>query len=168
MKLNFLPKYFQQMYFLNYHQMEHFVDYYKNFRTEENVDEIARHCFRAFDLDHNGFVDFGEFLISYVATTQGDPREKLKYAFNVYDQDNDKVLDEGEILLVLKAMFLLLNIHSSSVDMDNCLQNVMNSLDVNKDRKISVGEFIDGILADSVLQALMSPFTLNIDVDTTH
>jgi hypothetical protein len=52
---------------------------------------------------------------------------------------------------------------NSNVDMNQCLQNVMNSLDVNKDKKISIGEFIDGILEDSVLQALMSPFSLNDD-----
>jgi Ca2+-binding EF-hand superfamily protein len=142
---------------------ENFADYYKHFRTEENVSEIAQHCFRAFDLDKNGYVDFNEFLIALVATTNGEAREKLKYAFAVYDLDNDKVLNEDEIRQVLKAMFSLLNMKNSNVDMNQCLQNVMNSLDVNKDKKISIGEFIDGILEDSVLQALMSPFSLNDD-----
>jgi Ca2+-binding EF-hand superfamily protein len=144
---------------------EQFVEYYKHFRHDENVDEIAKYCFRAFDLDRNGFVDFGEFLISYVATTGGDPREKLTYAFNVYDEDNNKVLDESEIRLVMKAMFLLLSINSGNVDFEACMKNIMNSLDVNRDKKISIGEFIEGIMEDSVLQALMSPFPLGLDTN---
>ena len=142
---------------------EQFASYYKQFREEPNIDAIAKHCFRAFDLDHNGYVDFGEFLISYVVTNGNDVREKLKYAFYVYDEDNNKVLDESEIRDVLKAMFILLNVNSHNVDLDSCMENIMKSLDVNRDRKISMGEFTDGILNDSVLQALMSPFPLNVD-----
>jgi Ca2+-binding EF-hand superfamily protein len=48
---------------------EQFIRYYKLFRKDENVEKIAKHCFNAFDLDKNNYVDFGEFLISYVATT---------------------------------------------------------------------------------------------------
>lgn len=142
---------------------EDFVEYYKHFRSEQNVAEIAQHCFRAFDLDRNGYVDFGEFLIAYVATTSGDAREKLRYVFAIYDLDNDKVLNESEIRQVLNAMFSLLNMNNSNISMEKCLENVMSSLDVNQDKIISIGEFIDGILSDSVLQALMSPFSLNVD-----
>jgi Ca2+-binding EF-hand superfamily protein len=138
---------------------EQFVEYYKLFRKNENVEEIAKHCFSAFDLDKNGFVDFGEFLIAYVATTGTDLREKLKYAFAVYDQDNNKVLEENEIRLVLKAMFKLLNVDESTVNFEKCLENIMNSLDENKDSKISKGEFIDGIINDPYLYALLSPFS---------
>lgn len=138
---------------------EKFVKYYKSFRKSEIVDEMAQHCFSAFDFDKNGYVDFGEFLIAYVATTNGDPREKLKFAFDVYDQDNNKVLDEREIRIVLRSMFKLLNMNESSVNMDKCLENIMSTLDENKDSKISKGEFIDGVLADPLLYHLLSPFT---------
>lgn len=141
---------------------EQFVKYYKQFRKDENCEAVAKHCFNAFDLDRNDYVDFGEFLISYVATTNGDIKEKLNYAFNVYDQDNNKVLDESEIRIVLKAMFILLNINTENVDLDTCLENIMKSLDGNHDTKISKAEFIDGILTDSVLQTLLSPFPLNL------
>ena len=41
-----------------------FVEYYKLFRKNENVEEVAKHCFLAFDFDKNGYVDFGEFFFS--------------------------------------------------------------------------------------------------------
>ena len=136
-----------------------FVEYYKLFRKKENVEDIALRCFSAFDADKNGFVDFGEFLIAYAATSGADNREKLKYVFDVYDVDNNKVIDEQEIRHVLKSMFTLLGVDEKTTDFERCIQNIMNSLDENRDTKISKGEFIDGILADSLLYTLLSPFS---------
>ena len=48
---------------------EKFVKYYTSFLKDEKVTEIAEHAFNAFDQDKNGYVDFGEFLVAYVATT---------------------------------------------------------------------------------------------------
>jgi Ca2+-binding EF-hand superfamily protein len=93
---------------------EKFVEYYKQFRKNENVEDMARHAFRAFDSDKNGYVDFGEFLIAYVATNTGDPREKLKYVFDIYDQDKNRVIDEHEMRTVLKSMFKLLNVNEEN------------------------------------------------------
>jgi Ca2+-binding EF-hand superfamily protein len=59
--------------------MDQFCEFYKSFRKNENVEDVARHCFNAFDLDKNNYIDFGEFLIAYIATTSNDPYEKLKY-----------------------------------------------------------------------------------------
>lgn len=56
-------------------------------------------------------------------------------------------------------MFKLLNMNESSVNLDKCLENVINSLDENKDSKISKGEFIDGVLSDPLLYTLLSPFS---------
>jgi Ca2+-binding EF-hand superfamily protein len=137
---------------------EQFVKYYKMFRKNENVEAIAKHCFAAFDSDKNGFVDFGEFMIAYVATNSTDPREKLKYAFEMYDLDNNKVLDEHEIKQVVRSMFKLLAVDEQNVNFDRCIENIMSSLDVDNDSKITKSEFIEGILSDSYLNTLLSPF----------
>ena len=138
---------------------EKFVEYYKLFRKNENVDEIAKHCFKAFDFDRNGYIDFREFLIAYVQTTDGaDLREKLDYVFQIYDVDDNKVIDESEIRLVLKAMFRLLNIDENNVNFDKCVANILEILDQNKDSKISKGEFIEGIISDSFCMTMLSPF----------
>ena len=138
---------------------EKFVEYYKMFRKKENVEDIAKHCFMAFDIDKNGYVDFGEFLIAYVATNSDEPREKLTYIFDVYDNDHNKFLDENEIRLVVRAMFKLLKVDEAHCNFERCIENIMNSLDVNHDRKITKQEFIEGVLSDSYLYALLSPFS---------
>ena len=45
-----------------------------------NYKEFA---FKTFDYDHNGVIDFSEFLSVLSVTTQGDVKEKLKMAFNL-------------------------------------------------------------------------------------
>jgi Ca2+-binding EF-hand superfamily protein len=36
---------------------EKFVEYYKMFRKNEDVESIAKHCFDAFDMDKNGILN---------------------------------------------------------------------------------------------------------------
>lgn len=45
---------------------DRFVEYYKLFRKNENVEDIAKHCFCAFDFDKNGFVDFGMIILFFI------------------------------------------------------------------------------------------------------
>ena len=74
------------------------------------------------------------------------------------DLDNNKVLDEYEIRSGLKQMFKLLGVTETSVNLERCLENIMNTLDSNKDSKISRREFIDGVISDNFLYTLFSPF----------
>ena len=41
--------------------------------------------FRAFDRDHNGFIDFSEFVIAFSITSFGDIKEKAQFAFKIFD-----------------------------------------------------------------------------------
>jgi Ca2+-binding EF-hand superfamily protein len=137
-----------------------FVKYYKLLSNNTvNVEQIAEQCFLAFDAQNTGWVDFREFLLAYVSTTGTDIRQKLNYAFDVFDLDKNKVLDENEIRQALKAMFKLLAVDEKSVDMERCVDNVVKSLDENKDCKISKGEFVDGVMNDPYLLVILSPFS---------
>ena len=138
---------------------EHFVEFYKLFRKNDNVEAIAQRCFAAFDADRDGYVDLGEFLVAYAATSgAAEKREKLDYAFDFYDLDNNMVLDEMELRAVIKLMFGMWGVKEENVNLDTCIANIMHSMDKNKDKKISKTEFIDGMLTDPLLMSLMSPF----------
>lgn len=133
---------------------EKFIKYFKLFSTEKNIEEIAQHCFNVFDLDKNGYVDLGEFLIVYVILNSTDTEEKLNYVFNMYDQDNNGFIDVQELQIGLKAMFKFLNIDEK----EKCIHKIMEYLDENKDGRINKTEFIDGLLSDPYLIKYMSPF----------
>ena len=97
-----------------------------------------------------------------ITTTQDDEQSqnnKLDYVFDLYDLDNNKVLDESEIRYAIHIMFKLLGVKEANVNFERCLANIMSSLDANNDKKITKKEFINGILKDPVLFALLSPFS---------
>ncbi len=65
----------------------------------ERLENICDHVFRAFDVDCNGYVEFGEFLLGFAICSHGDLRSRLDYAFECYDLDSNGYITEGKIYL---------------------------------------------------------------------
>ena len=63
----------------------------------ERLENICDHVFRAFDVDSNGYVEFGEFLLGFAICSRGDLRARLDYAFECYDVDSNGYITEGRI-----------------------------------------------------------------------
>ena len=63
--------------------------------SPERLDNICDHVFRAFDVDRNGSVEFGEFLLGFAICSRGDLRSRLDYAFECYDLDSNGYITEG-------------------------------------------------------------------------
>ncbi len=61
----------------------------------ERLDNICDHVFRAFDIDSNGYVEFGEFLLGFAICSRGNLRSRLDYAFECYDVDSNGYITEG-------------------------------------------------------------------------
>ena len=61
----------------------------------ERLNDICDHVFRAFDVDGNGFVEFGEFLLGFAICSRGNLQSRLDYAFECYDIDKNGYLTLG-------------------------------------------------------------------------
>jgi neurocalcin delta len=74
-----------------------FRKFYCLLRNEppERLNEMCDHIFRAFDVDGNGYVEFGEFLLGFAICSRGDLRARLDYAFTCYDVDSNGYLTES-------------------------------------------------------------------------
>lgn len=131
-----------------------FIKFYKSFPNRQNVEDIAEQCFNVFDVDKNGLVDLGEFLMIYVIMNGNDAEEKLKYAFYMYDQDNNGFIDDHELREGLKTMFRFRQINEK----ESSIQKIMSYLDENKDGRINKTEFIEGLLSDPYLIKYISPY----------
>ncbi|CAF0713655.1 unnamed protein product [Brachionus calyciflorus] len=137
-----------------------FVRLYDLLRPEppELMDEISEFVFRAFDSDKNGFINFNEFMIAYALTSRGDPKKKLEYAFTLYDADNNGTLDMAEVRSVLVGMLDLLGADKKNTNVAQLTEECCRELDTSRDGKITKDEFVNGLLRNYSLRALMSPF----------
>ncbi|CAF1065332.1 unnamed protein product [Adineta ricciae] len=135
-----------------------FQNYYLKLRNRPNLQQITDHIFRAFDIDQSGTIDFNEFLIAYIATSEGTPRQKFTYAFEVYDMNDDEIIEKKEIKKILNIICRLLGF--SEHDAASYSRSMMLSFDTNRDRVLSKSEFVEGCLHDPTLGKLSNPFDL--------
>ena len=91
-------------------------------------------------------------------TSRGDPKKKLEYAFGLYDADNNGTLDMNEVRAVLFGMLDLLGADKKSHNINDLTEECVKQLDKSRDGKISKEEFVNGLLSNYSLRALMSPF----------
>ena len=90
-------------------------------------------------------------------TSRGDAAHKLDYAFTVYDTDGNGYLDRNELKMVITGMLDLLGAdrrHNPQQLAEEC----MRDLDASHDGKVTKDEFVNGLLKNYSLRALMSPF----------
>ncbi|KAI3389149.1 hypothetical protein SNEBB_009812 [Seison nebaliae] len=133
-----------------------FMKMYKQIYASSKVEKICGFVFRAFDGDKNGTIDFSEFLISVCANSQGDSREKLEFAFKIHDVNKDGYITPKEMESVLKAMNTLSDGKLKSSPKEK-VKNVFRIMDTNHDKKLSIDEFINGIMGDEELKNLLLP-----------
>ena len=89
-----------------------FASMYSDFFPHGNANPFCDHVFRVFDIDHNGFVDFKEYMLSIGVIVGGTPEEKVKWAFKLYDVDGNGIIDPSETFEVVKATLAIVSPNS--------------------------------------------------------
>lgn len=151
-----------------------FKQYYSRLRNKSNLDPLTDHIFRAFDTDNSGrsffcrfsqfysyplgTIEFPEFLIAFIATTDRSTHQKLEYAFEVYDINDDQCIQKKEVEKILSIVCRLLGF--SEEETQAYIYTMMLSFDANRDKVLTKSEFIEGCLHDPSLGKLSNPFEL--------
>lgn len=113
---------------------------------------LASRLMDVFDDDHDGTIDFQEFITGLSAFSGKTSRDdKLRFAFKIYDIDRDGFIGNGELFLVMKMMV-------GKNLQDNELQQVVDKTmfenDADGDGKLSFEEFRQAIDSKQVASAL--------------
>ena len=152
-----------------------FDTFYSRLRRRGNREDLTNHIFRAFDADNSGrsirrltnlpdrcsspfagTIDFREFLLAYIATTDGSKEEKFRYAFEVFDVNDDQRIDKREAKKILGLICRLIGL--SPDEADCYTTTVMLSFDTNGDKVLTKTEFVTGCLHDTTLGQISNPF----------
>jgi len=136
-----------------------FVEVYKQFYPNGKADNFCKFAFDTFDANHDGTIDFEEFLIAISATSQGSLDDRLGVAFDMYDISNDGQIDQKELTNMISAMYDLVGETDRKGDREpkNRAKEIITKLDVGGDRKLNKQEFIAGCKNDPVIRKILAP-----------
>ena len=76
----------------------------------------------------------------------------------LYDSDGNGYLDRNEIREVINAMLDLLGADKNNNNPQQLADECIRELDSSRDGRISKDEFVNGLMRNYSLRALMSPF----------
>jgi Ca2+-binding EF-hand superfamily protein len=135
-----------------------FYDMYVRLCPTDNAKDYCNHVFRTFDTDNNGYVSFKEFLLAINISSNGNPEQKLNWAFKLYDINGDGVINRCEMIIIVEAMFEMLDdghVQRKSHAKEKA-KEIFAKLDVNGDLRLSKEEFVSGCLNDQELSNLLT------------
>lgn len=132
---------------------------YKKFYPYGAPDEFCEHVFRIFDLDHNGYIDFSEFLMSVNLTSSNKNfKKKLEWIFKLYDIDGNGHIDEKEFKKIITAMFNVLDKNNNEyTDRDDHIKELFRRMDTDNSKSITLDEFVSACCRDQLLVELLAP-----------
>eukprot|EP01121_Diplochlamys_sp_Union-15-3_P009262 TRINITY_DN2520_c0_g1_i3.p1 TRINITY_DN2520_c0_g1~~TRINITY_DN2520_c0_g1_i3.p1 ORF type:complete len:217 (-),score=31.67 TRINITY_DN2520_c0_g1_i3:29-679(-) len=101
--------------------------------------KIVSQCFKLFDKDEDGYVDFREFASGLSVLTRGTLAQKYEFAFRIWDSDRDGHLSKDEYKQFMRTTQSL-----KEVD-NNVFEQIFASVDLDGNGKISFEECKKGI-----------------------
>ena len=106
---------------------------YKKDISDEQLRKQVDIIFNNIDSDHNGYLEYEEFVRAAIDKDHFLSVNFLQFAFNYFDKDHD-----GEITLEeVKNKFFLSDKNRNSVKAQEQLQKSFNEIDINGDGKLS-------------------------------
>uniref|UniRef100_A0A0X3P0T2 Neurocalcin homolog n=1 Tax=Schistocephalus solidus TaxID=70667 RepID=A0A0X3P0T2_SCHSO len=151
--------------------IDDFQRIYTTFFPYGDAKPFARYVFRAFDKNGDGIMEFREFLTTLSIISRGKLEEKLKWAFSVYDLDGDGFISRGEMTDVIKSIYLLLGsvvkMPESDATPEQRTNRVFELMDKDRDYRISLEEFLEGVQADPDVLQLLKLDTMTLGVSAT-
>ncbi|PAA53499.1 hypothetical protein BOX15_Mlig030067g1 [Macrostomum lignano] len=102
---------------------------------------LVQRVIEIFDTDHNGEVDFKEFIDGVSQfSVRGNKEAKLRFAFKIYDIDNDGYISNGELFTVLKMM---VGNNLKDAQLQQIVDKTIIFADKDGDGRISFEEFCE-------------------------
>lgn len=109
-------------------------------RNKKNL--FADRIFDAFDIKHNGVIEFGEFVRSLSVFHPNAPTaDKVAFAFHLYDLRNTGYIDREELMEMVTALLGESDLRLSDEAVEMIVDKTFTEADINGDGKIGLDEW---------------------------
>ena len=115
--------------------LEGMMKYWK--LPKDQIQKEVEIIFNNIDTDHNGYIEYEEFIRAAVDQDYFLSNNYLQFAFNYFDRDNSEELSIDEIL----KRFMQNSKNQRDPKVEKEIKDNFNQIDINHDGSISYQEF---------------------------
>ena len=107
-------------------------------KTDEELKQEVETVFTNIDTDHNGYIEYEEFIRAAIDKDYFLNEKFLRFAFNYFDRDHNGNITLEEV----KNLFYQNDKNKTSQEAQNQLKKCFREIDVNNDGELSFEEFV--------------------------
>ncbi|CAG0920702.1 unnamed protein product [Notodromas monacha] len=135
---------------------EQFVIIYELLFPKSNAKDFCNHCFKTFDRDNSGYIDYSEFLQALNLYTSQSVDDKLAWTFQFYDVDGNGRIEREELEMAIEMMMTMRGETGEAGETaQQIADRIFRNMDVNNDGYLSEEEFMQGCMTDKKLFQLL-------------
>uniref|UniRef100_G1P3N8 Potassium voltage-gated channel interacting protein 2 n=1 Tax=Myotis lucifugus TaxID=59463 RepID=G1P3N8_MYOLU len=141
---------------------ENFKQIYSQFFPQGGESTYATFLFNAFDTNHDGSVNFEDFVAGLSVILRGTIDDRLNWAFNLYDLNKDGCITKEEMLDIMKSIYDMMGKYTYPALREEAprehVESFFQKMDRNKDGVVTIEEFIESCQKDENIMRSMQLF----------